>query len=366
MEIVTDVFPSELVIEILSWLPVLSLIRFKCVCKSWKSLISHNKAFAKLQLERTSLKINHVILTSSDSSFIPCSLPRLLEEPSSIMDQDQDRCLRLDKFEYNEVIGSCNGLICLHADYCAPGFCFRPCNPSTRLRFDKSPPLASMGSSLNFGFGYDVSCDTYKVVVVVSQLRLRGLRLCKTMLHSIGDTCWREILSVPDVPIEFRQINGLFVGGCVNWLANKFEPFEQLVIVSLDMRQEAYRLLSLPQGTSELPSAEIQVLGNCLCLFYDFKRTHFVAWKMSEYGVPESWTPLLTISYEHLRWDHRFYLNQWLICLCGDGHIFMLAKKQKLVIIYNLSDNSVKYVELASNKLWLDANDYVESLVSPC
>ncbi|RHN59202.1 putative F-box domain-containing protein [Medicago truncatula] len=32
--------PRELIIQILMWLPVKSLIRFKCVCKLWFSLIS--------------------------------------------------------------------------------------------------------------------------------------------------------------------------------------------------------------------------------------------------------------------------------------------------------------------------------------
>ncbi|MCI40987.1 F-box/kelch-repeat protein, partial [Trifolium medium] len=38
--------PEELIIQILLRLPVRSLIEFKCVCKSWKTLISDPK-FAK-------------------------------------------------------------------------------------------------------------------------------------------------------------------------------------------------------------------------------------------------------------------------------------------------------------------------------
>ncbi|XP_057439826.1 F-box/kelch-repeat protein At3g23880-like [Lotus japonicus] len=128
--------------------------------------------------------------------------------------------------------------------------CFMPCNPATGLRFNKIPPLIHAGFfSLNYGFGYDISCDTYKVVVLLNEPL--DQRVCKTMVHCIGESCWREILSIPDSPIDFRHSNGLFVGGCVNWLAR------QLVIISLDMRQETYRLLSLPEGISELPRAQI-------------------------------------------------------------------------------------------------------------
>ncbi|MCI34852.1 F-box/kelch-repeat protein, partial [Trifolium medium] len=41
--------PFELIVEILSKLPVKSLMQFQCVCKSWKSLIS-DPNFAKKHL----------------------------------------------------------------------------------------------------------------------------------------------------------------------------------------------------------------------------------------------------------------------------------------------------------------------------
>ncbi|XP_057432990.1 F-box/kelch-repeat protein At3g23880-like [Lotus japonicus] len=360
------VLPSELLIEILSWLPVKSLIRFKCVCKSWKSLISNDKPFVKLQLDRRSPKNNHVLLTSrqprsSDCCFIPCLVTRLLEDPSFII--KQDRFLPFEDIEFEKVIGSSNGLVCLQVGGYGRRLCFCLWNPATRLTFHMSPPLTltldGKFGALNYGFGYDVSCNTYKVVVVLSLYHPNDRVSEKvTVVHCTGDSCWRETLSVPDVPFEFYHICGASLGDCVNWLANKFQ---QLLIVSLDMRDEKYRLLSLPEGTSDVSHAEIQVSGNCLYLFYDHKRTHFIVWKMREFGVQESWTRLVNISYKHLQYD---LLHQWLICLSGDGDIFTLEKNGKLVIIYNLSDNSVKYVEFP-NKSWLGANDYVESLISP-
>src|SRR3954466_4024546 len=47
----TTVFlPLELIIEILLKLPVKTLLRFRCVCKSWLSLISNN-SFATSHFE---------------------------------------------------------------------------------------------------------------------------------------------------------------------------------------------------------------------------------------------------------------------------------------------------------------------------
>nr|XP_011467380.1 PREDICTED: F-box/WD-40 repeat-containing protein 1 [Fragaria vesca subsp. vesca] len=39
--------PFDIITEILSWLPVESLLRFKCVCKNWRSLLGDYKFIAK-------------------------------------------------------------------------------------------------------------------------------------------------------------------------------------------------------------------------------------------------------------------------------------------------------------------------------
>ncbi|RHN51286.1 putative F-box domain-containing protein [Medicago truncatula] len=43
----TSLLLDELIVEFLSRLPVKTLMQFKCVCKSWKTLISHDPSFAK-------------------------------------------------------------------------------------------------------------------------------------------------------------------------------------------------------------------------------------------------------------------------------------------------------------------------------
>ncbi|XP_057439220.1 F-box/kelch-repeat protein At3g23880-like isoform X2 [Lotus japonicus] len=314
------VLPFELWIEILSWLPVKTLMRFSCVSKSWKSLIYQDRDFKKLHLDRSPKNNNQVILTLqkplfSGRTFFPFPVRRLLQdqEPSSssIIDdipfeeEDED-----EEDNYHDTIGSCNGLVCLYGinDH---GLWFRLWNPATRFRFHKSPPLdAVIGSTLHFAFGYDHSRDTYKVVVLCSIYygrRLGGQLL--TMVHCIGDSCWRQISRDPGLPVELDHTNGLFVGGCVNWVA--LDDLQRR-IVSFDIHDETYQSLSLPK----------------------------------EYGVPESWTRMLSISYQHFQCNDVILRHRWLVCLCGDGNILMLAKDEGgLVIIFNLSDNSVKYIK---------------------
>jgi hypothetical protein len=158
--------PWVILIEILSWLPVKTLVRLMCVSKSWKSLISSDKAFTKLQFER-SPKHKHVIISLEEEEeedracFILSPLLRVLEEPSSMI--QQDNCFRF-KADLG-VVGSCNGLVCLCTSVNVCGYWFRLYNPATRLMFDESPILSRSVSFefLRFGFGYDDLRDTYKV-----------------------------------------------------------------------------------------------------------------------------------------------------------------------------------------------------------
>ncbi|XP_057432862.1 F-box/kelch-repeat protein At3g23880-like [Lotus japonicus] len=377
------VLPFELLIEILSWLPVETLMQLRRVSKSWKSLISEDRDFMTLHLKRSPKnKHQHILLTLLESSFpyleydepyaISCPVRHLLKESSPAIDEDGRYTLK----ENYLVAGSCNGLVCLQ------GFCdldimgefwVRLWNPTTRLRSNKSPTFCNDADSVNFGFGYDDSRDTYKVVVLSNYYYNRREPKLETMVHCIGtDSCWRKILNDPGFPFSLKELNGHFVGGCINWLAlNELKCHQKFVIVSFDMCKEAYSSLSLPDGTNEstsqLPNlrACLGVLDNCLCLFNDQKGTHFVVWKMREYGVQESWTRLVSVNYEHLRCVG--FRCRPLMCLSEDGDILLLIQKENLdVIMYTVRDNSVKYVQLPDNKIWSDVIGYVQSLVSPC
>ena len=80
----------------------------------------------------------------------------------------------------------------------------------------------------------------------------------------------------------------------------------QSVIVSLVMVTETYRQLLPPSGFVEVRPVEpfVTVLMDCLCFFHRFKGTHFVLWRMMEFGVQESWTQFLKISFQDLQIDY--------------------------------------------------------------
>ena len=76
--------PDELIAEVQSFLPVNSLLRLKCVKKSWKTLIS-KPIFVKLHLHRSSRKRHIAAVIKHGISYhnvLTFPLNHLLENPS--------------------------------------------------------------------------------------------------------------------------------------------------------------------------------------------------------------------------------------------------------------------------------------------
>lgn len=387
-----ETFPIELIVEILSWLPVKPLIRFRCVSKTWKSLISH-PIMVKLHLQRSS-KNPHVLLTFEDNnrnndncySFAAtCSIRRLLENPSSTVD---DGCYQFnDKNHF--VVGVCNGLVCLlnsldRDDY--EEYWVRFWNPATRTMSEDSPRLSLHWRKYKTGrndwvcgyprcgFGYDGLSDTYKVVIILSNVKLQRTEV---RVHCVGDTRWRKTLTCPVFPF-MEQLDGKFVGGTVNWLAlhmsSSYYRWEdvnvnEIVIFSYDLKTQTYKYLLLPDGLSEVPHVEpiLGVLKGCMCLSHEHRRTHFVVWQMMDFGVEKSWTQLLNVSYQHLQ-VHDFPSCPMIpLCMTENIDLFLLANNEgEEFVVYNRKDNRVQCTEVFKNgKFSFFSYDYVQSLVFP-
>eukprot|EP00256_Glycine_max_P043999 XP_006595349.2 F-box/kelch-repeat protein At3g23880 [Glycine max] len=346
-------FSLAMSLKILSWLPVKALLRFRCVCKSWKSLML-DLSFVKLHLQRSYCRDTPVLFTLLNSNskeeqcslHYYCSMQRLLDNPLSAID---DGDLPFNQ-KYN-VVGVCNGLW----DY----FAKRPCrfwNPATRLRSKKSPCIMCYIHTL-IGFGYNDSSDTYKVVAVVKKSRaITELRVC-----CLGDNCWRKIATWTDF-LRAIHTKGLFMSNTLNWVGRLYTT-HQNAIFSFDIRKETYRYLSLPVDVDVLSDdTVIGVLGGCLCLSHDYKRTRLAIWQMKEFGVEKSRTPLKKVSYEHLQISTS---SSWM-AMHANGDVRLVASKSEFgLVLYNRRENRVKPNGMFSKTVILESTQYVESLVLP-
>jgi len=238
---------EDIAIEIFLRLPLKSLIRFQCLSKYFESLIS-NQTFVKYHLRRSQKNTNLLIkFTDYLKSF---SLVNDDVSLSTIV-KDFDFGFRL-KSKY-EVVGSCDGLVCLIAIK-RPGTKYLVClwNPSTKSHSYKASLLVHSRSWSwrcpphdMFGFGYDSLSDTYKVVVV--NFKTYSSK-SEVNVYNKRDNCWRNIQNFPGFGI--LTINpGMYLNGTINWFATSNFDYDWRIpvyIVSLDLGNETYKQLSLP------------------------------------------------------------------------------------------------------------------------
>ncbi|XP_015946647.2 F-box/kelch-repeat protein At3g23880-like [Arachis duranensis] len=369
----------EVVMEILSWVPAKPLTRLKLVCKSWNSIISHPH-FVKLHLHRSPknsilffTRTKRLTLGEEEKQgLVLSSVEFFIRNPSSSLDAQENRhSLHLEDW----VSGSCNGLVCVAHILCHHNndICdiwLRLLNPLTGFVSENSPCLrANVHNS--FGFGYDESSDSYKVVTLIRD----SSGTVTAQVYSFGGSSWKTINSLPAFLFFAGDINGHFIGGTLNWLflrnphGDDYDwaavTLDMLMIVSFDLKSETSKQILLPKGIHEIPRQEptLGVWGNRLYLLHDYKNTHFIAWQMKEFGDENSWTQLLKISFHHLGVE-RLLLPEFIF---DNGNIFLLRGRLPFEkVFYDRRDNSVTRVNILAHNRYFDAFDYVESLVQPC
>ncbi|XP_058754618.1 F-box/kelch-repeat protein At3g23880-like [Vicia villosa] len=281
-------FPNDLIAEVLSLLNVKSILRFRCVSKFWDILIS-DTTFVNLHLKSSAKRNPHLLLLTShtkkfpakalygsdaiehDSGVIPYSISSLVENPSFTILIDSDYIVQHK--ECSDIVGSCNGLICLSCEYLNYDYEYheywlRCWNPATRTTSPKyglfrlyrnTPGCPTSTGCYRFSFGCDNSTGTYNVM---ASCYFRHQQRSNVKILSFGDNIWREIQSFPVEPMHADDACGtdyddLYFKSTITWLGirNKLSyncsllydhtdikdiTIEHFVIVSLDLRTETY------------------------------------------------------------------------------------------------------------------------------
>ena len=154
----SDYFGEEIITEILARLPFKSLLRFRCVCKSWRDIIAASH-FVKKHLSCKKNKSRLLFLQKHPQSID-------YEVTNKVWDANRELQFPVQfpscksNWHVIRVLGSCNGLICFEFESVGVFLC----NPCTRdFNMLPEPPTKSKSSDF-YGFGYDFRTDDYKVV----------------------------------------------------------------------------------------------------------------------------------------------------------------------------------------------------------
>ncbi|XP_059648601.1 putative F-box protein At5g52610 [Cornus florida] len=281
--------PEDMILEIISRLPLKSLLRFRSVCKSWHAII-HSPSFVDVHFTQSQSRTRppQFLLSISDSDsdhyFYSASVEggapvHLLSMPGCKKNESSSPC--------ECYVSEClNGLVCFYN-----GHNVYVINPSIRRSITLPPPASDYTNCKldedgyeyysGYSFGYDPSNNEYKVLHIMGTRYMRTRRLsdlqCEVFTIKVGSKepklvfnshdddddigSWRKItpppcvsrsqcIRVDDVTIYPRfafKEEGVCVNGAIHWICSKpSTASDEEILVVFDVGSEKFRWLPLP------------------------------------------------------------------------------------------------------------------------
>uniref|UniRef100_A0A1J3JBF5 F-box protein n=1 Tax=Noccaea caerulescens TaxID=107243 RepID=A0A1J3JBF5_NOCCA len=257
--------PEDVVELILERLSVESLVKFKSVCKKWKSTME-SKRFQDRQfiLGRQSRGEDVLFVSIMDYSHSGYEAGR----SRIVLGSSVFRTVKFPILSTEVCQGSCDGLICL-TDVLTPSFVI---NPATGWR--TSFPHSSLQQlqkdryykgdfdvpSPKLGFGKDKVTDTYKPVWLYnsSEFGLDNETTCE--VFDFGTNSWRYVL--PASPYRIVSSNDpVYLDGSLYWLSE----CQHTKVLSFHLHTETFRVISQTHFY-HFSKPVLSVLDNRLCI----------------------------------------------------------------------------------------------------
>ncbi|KAL4312527.1 hypothetical protein GQ457_01G046080 [Hibiscus cannabinus] len=273
--------PQDVVLDILSRLPVTTLAISKSVCPSWRSII------------QGSVLVDKHLLRMSEPENDPCII---FQSPPPILDHYyfvdfaaySGRYKRLMSFwvptMHGKLVASSNGLLC----FCSSSAIYI-CNPLTKDSVEL-PKLSSESGIL--GFGFSPTTKEYKVLDIIYQRKMpRSNSLLapfqsKVRIFTLGDSQWRSLGMVP-YQFVVRQ-SQVTVCGRLHWISQEVRTKDR--IISFDLTAEQFQAVPLADHMNlERRFFELVALRGHLCVAASNVDCGLDIWVMKEYNVKESW-----------------------------------------------------------------------------
>ncbi|XP_047339481.1 F-box protein CPR1-like [Impatiens glandulifera] len=357
-------FPDEIIANILSRLPVKCLLRSRCVSKPWLALIS-TSYFVKLHLNRSVQTKSNLDLLLWDGDTYRVDFDSLDNDVIQPIDVDNHplRCYK----NYETLWGSCDGLLCMSN----PNGDVILWNPSTRKSI-KLPytPTEIASEKKVFGntrrervyqLGYDNINGDYKVVRLVV-LYGSDFQDFEVKVYSLKSNSWHKSENCLHCP-DFNRTGNSIAGGAVHWISDvMLDSKKESSIVAFDIRTEKYRVIPPPEFCGIDSGLYLDNLEGCLSLSYQYQSTSVDVFLLKEYGgKSEYWSKFVTIS-PTIQFPSVYAVKP--IAYSKSGKKVLLDLNFKILVWYNLEQDSFEEIWVDGMNKFLDVLTCVESLVS--
>ncbi|KAL6179278.1 hypothetical protein ACLB2K_050794 [Fragaria x ananassa] len=327
----SDYLPNECLTEILVRVPVKSLLRFRCVSKTWHSLIS-SPAFVTTHLNHNRCKASHGEKSNQQDKFILfrhySSFDYANEDDNgyrTYINRKEEECFALHKDdesfphnptlklkpphktwgEYFSIVGSMNGIVCMvDWDKCVlwNTSLNKAMKTSSQTVFPSFFPVMHL-----LGLGCDPITNDLKLVrLFYSKENNHYVVPPHIEIFTLSTNSWREVAAPGPmyILVQSKSSPQAFLSGAFHWVAHT-PPGQGSccnVIMAFDMGNEVFYEIALPSCLASKPHLNMTVVlrNGSLSLVPDnevYGDSYYSSsvWIMIEYGVAESWTKLFDI-----------------------------------------------------------------------
>ncbi|XP_051152095.1 F-box protein At3g07870-like isoform X2 [Andrographis paniculata] len=380
--------PHETIVEILSRLPIRSVIQFTFTCKTLYPL-SADPLLVKLHLSRS--ENSYLIIHSKNP--LKTHLYFLQLSDQKVYEFETPFASSMSEFS---IIGSSNGLLYL-IDSLFPQHTYLY-NPFTREYFEIPIKHENCGQIVIHGFGFDpVGCD-YKVVKIaycrdrytyhVKDEYQGHIRPLPSIIevYSLRRNSWTYNGIVPYI-LETWSSPGVLVNNRLHWVTVWVKKpnwqCHKRLIVSYNLVDDTIDEMACPCSNSNyifdrLIISHLAVLDKRLCASLPMlDRDAFDVWVMREYGVDESWVKEYSICINfpwslirhieppHHIWQNRFGKNMVKVLgILESGEVILEYVGERLVA-YDPCNKSSKELKYNGMPRIYQAMFHIGSLVSP-
>ncbi|KAK4736884.1 hypothetical protein R3W88_000581 [Solanum pinnatisectum] len=337
--------PQDIVIEIFSWLPTKSLMRFMCVTKFFNSLVFESN-FMDIHRCRSLIRPGGKKLFLHGRKFY-CTADLQKEDG-----KNSASILQIESFGelpfHIHVLSSVNDLFLIWQPFSVQSATIL--NPSTReVKF--LPNLIEGFSWCHYSLGFEPEENKYKVL---STAKYDQEGYIKNRVFTFGiDESWRETKSIPP-PILCKP------GICINGVIYKSVFHRGLAIAAFDVKTENSKLIALGDVSHGWHHELIEVKGKLGVVVYEKRpHGHIHLQVLGQTQKKDEWESH-TIHFPST-WKH---IQPKVIspCTSGDGEIVFIAnlKSGILCLCYDVTKQSWRKLEIKG----LPKNQYIKGICS--
>ncbi|KAI3954990.1 hypothetical protein MKW98_004993 [Papaver atlanticum] len=292
---------EDLLIEILLWLPVISLLRFKAVCKYWRSIIESSDFIHRhANFGNSTSKLGNFIFQYRPGNILDKEYKSyffVLSSSSSSRGsgggEEEDsgqwsfKYLGIsphlsDDYEYDmydtyppetKMVGSCHGIICIHDPHLRDVILWNPATKKFRCLPKSLPLLDEFGvlQSEFVLFGFDCETYDYKVLQITFFEINNEVDITppdRIQIYSLRSDSWRWCIDANLYGHSYKGITenqGRYLNSSYYFVGNNFRRKEIImdsvlrsydhpepVVLSFNFSRESFRMIPVPDNISQL------------------------------------------------------------------------------------------------------------------